>query len=124
MPSQVQPDPAVDKPHRLQELVEDLYDEYKSLDEGEVATYIPELGTANPALFGISIVTADGRVFQAGDSDHAFTIQSISKPFTFGMALESCGPEKVWQHVDVDRAAMRSTRSSSRNGPIVRTIRW
>ncbi len=102
MPSHVQPDPAVGQPHRLQELVEDLYDEYKSLDEGEVATYIPELGNANPAHFGVSIVTADGRVFEAGDHDQPFTIQSISKPFTFGMALEACGPEKVWQHVDVE----------------------
>ena len=102
MASQVQPDLAVGQPHRLQELVEDLHDEFKSLDEGEVATYIPELGNANPAHFGVSIVTADGRVFEAGDHDQPFTIQSISKPFTFGMALEACGPETVWRHVDVE----------------------
>jgi glutaminase len=47
-------------------------------------------------------VTADGRIFETGDCDRPFTIQSISKPFTFGMAIEQIGPDKVWQHVDVE----------------------
>jgi glutaminase len=102
MPSSAYRDPAVEKPHRLQALIEGLHDEYKPLTEGEVATYIPELGKANPEHFGICMVTADGRIFEAGDCDEPFTIQSISKPFTFGMALEACGADKVWQHVDVE----------------------
>lgn len=95
-------DTQVEQPHRLQQLVESLHDEYRSLDEGTVATYIPELGKANPNHLGICLVTADGRVFEAGDCLEPFTIQSISKPFTFGMALEELGHEKVWQHVDVE----------------------
>ena len=88
--------------HELQLLIESLYDEYKTLSDGEVATYIPELSKANPDHFGICVVTADGRVFEAGDCNQPFTIQSISKPFTFGMALEAFGHDKVWQHVDVE----------------------
>jgi glutaminase len=87
---------------RLQHLIDDLYAEYRTLDEGEVATYIPELAKANPNHFGICVTTADGRVFAAGDCDTPFTIQSISKPFTFGMAVEEFGHDKVWQHVDVE----------------------
>ena len=41
------------------------------------------------------MMTADGRVFEAGDSHRAFTIQSISRPFTFGLAIEELGHEKV-----------------------------
>ncbi len=88
--------------HELQSLIDRLHDEYKTLSDGEVATYIPELGRANPEHFGICVVTADGRVFEAGDCDQPFTIQSISKPLTYGMALEEFGHERVCRHVDVE----------------------
>jgi len=89
-------------PHELQSLIDNLHVEYKSLTEGDVATYIPELGRANPEHFGVCVVTADGRVFEAGDCDQPFTIQSISKPLTYGMALEEFGQDRVRQHVDVE----------------------
>jgi glutaminase len=102
MPPEVCREETVEKPHQLQLLVQSMYDEYKSMVDGEVATYIPELGRANPDHLGICLVTADGRVFEAGDCEEPFTIQSISKPFTFGMALEEFGHDKVWEHVDVE----------------------
>jgi glutaminase len=92
----------IDGPDHLQLLIDALHDEYKSLSDGTVATYIPELGKANPDHFGICLVTAGGRVFDVGDCDEPFTIQSISKPFTFGMAVEEFGHDRVWQHVDVE----------------------
>lgn len=73
----------------LQALVDDVYEKYAPLNEGAVATYIPELAKADAGAFGVCIATAEGQVFESGDCDHAFTIQSISKPFTFGMALEA-----------------------------------
>ena len=72
----------------IQDFIENLLRKYAGLNEGEVATYIPELAKADPALFGICLVTADGQIYEAGDSQHEFTIQSISKPFVYGMALE------------------------------------
>ena len=72
------------------------------MQTGEVATYIPELSKADPEHFGVCLVTADGRTFEAGDCDRPFTIQSISKPFTYGMALEEFGPAKVFEHVGVE----------------------
>jgi glutaminase len=86
----------------LQELVDGLHKKYSPRNDGEVATYIPELGKADPEDFGICIATSDGRIFEAGDSDRLFTIQSISKPFTFGMALEAHGQEKISRHVGVE----------------------
>ncbi len=88
--------------HEMQSLVESMHAKYKMLDEGEVATYIPELSKANPDDFGVCLVTADGRVFESGDCDRPFTIQSISKPFTFGMVIDELGHDKVFQHVDVE----------------------
>lgn len=88
--------------HEVQILIEDLHREYRSSNEGEVATYIPELGKADPHDFGICIATADGRVFEVGDCDKPFTIQSMSKPFTYGMAIEELGHDKVFKHVGVE----------------------
>jgi glutaminase len=88
--------------HELQSVIEDLYGKYISVNDGQVATYIPELGKANRDDLGICLVTADGRTFETGQCDQPFTIQSISKPFTFGMAIEELGQAKVFQHVGVE----------------------
>ncbi len=88
--------------HELQQSVNDLHRRYQSLSDGVVATYIPELSKACPEDFGISIVTAEGRVFEAGDCRKPFTIQSISKPFAFAIALEEFGEEVVSRFVGVE----------------------
>src|SRR5215831_10053064 len=88
--------------HEVQSVVDDLYAHYRVLNEGEVATYIPELAKADPDKFGVSVVTAEGRVFEAGDCEQPFTIQSVSKPFTFGIALEELGHSKVSAYVGVE----------------------
>jgi glutaminase len=88
--------------HEIQILVDEVYRKYRSLTTGSVATYIPELANANPDDFGIAIATDNGRIFQAGDAERPFTLQSISKPFTFGIALEELGADKVAEHVGVE----------------------
>jgi glutaminase len=88
--------------HEIQMLVDSLYAKYQPLCDGEVATYIPELSKADPDVFGVSLVTADGRTFESGDCDREFTIQSISKPFTFGMAVEEFGHDEVLKFVGVE----------------------
>jgi len=90
------------EPHELQVAIDELHARYRTLDDGAVATYIPELSKADPQDFGMAIATTDGRVFQAGDYDRPFTIQSISKPFTFGIALEDLGDAEVAQYVGVE----------------------
>src|SRR6185503_3344579 len=70
--------------------------------EGKVASYIPELANANPNWFGIALVTASGAVYEVGDSREAFTIQSISKPFVYGLALEDNTRAEVLARVGVE----------------------
>jgi glutaminase len=86
----------------IQEIVEDAYLKYRDLDEGEVATYIPELGNADPKDFAICLATVDGQVFCAGDWKKEFTIQSICKPFAFQLALEECGRDATLARVGVE----------------------
>lgn len=92
---------SVDK-HTLQEIIDDLHARHAPCTDGELASYIPELGKADPEDFGVCVATADGRVFEAGAASRLFTIQSISKPFTYGMALEAYGARKVAEHVGVE----------------------
>jgi glutaminase len=73
-----------------------------SRPERDIATYIPELGRADPDAFGIAVVTTDGHIFEVGDSRLEFTIQSISKPFVFGLALEEHGRERLMERVGVE----------------------
>lgn len=80
----------------------DLHKTYQSLTDGAVADYIPELALANPNWFGICVATVDGQVFEVGDCDQLFTIQSISKAFVYGLALEDHGREYVNSKVSVE----------------------
>jgi len=71
------------------------------LSDGQVATYIPELAKADPATFGMSLVTLDGHVYSCGD-DEPFTIQSVSKPFVYALALADQGSAAVLAHIGVE----------------------
>ncbi|MCU1339113.1 MAG: putative glutaminase [Bryobacterales bacterium] len=86
----------------IQDALQTVYEKYKDVHDGEVATYIPELAKAKPDDFGICLATVDGQVFSVGDWQQEFTIQSICKPFAFLMALEECGREAVLQKVCVE----------------------
>lgn len=86
----------------LRDVLREIHDRYASNDEGKVADYIPELARADRRWFGIVIVTVDGQVFEVGDSQQLFTIQSISKPFVYGLALEDHGLETVLSKVGVE----------------------
>jgi glutaminase len=80
----------------------ELHARLSPLTDGEVATYIPELANAAPSDFGIALATTDGRIYQVGDCARPFTIQSVSKPFMYGHALETLGRACVLRRVGVE----------------------
>ncbi|BAY99549.1 glutaminase [Tolypothrix tenuis PCC 7101] len=84
------------------DVLKELHSKYKSLRDGLVANYIPELAKVNPDLFSICIVTVDGQVYEVGDYEQLFTIQSISKVFAYGLALEDHGRDYVLTRVGVE----------------------
>jgi glutaminase len=86
----------------VQRYLERIHEELLDLTGGEVASYIPELTRADPAWLGIAMVTVDGHVYQAGDSRQSFTIQSISKAISYGLALEDRGLDQVLAKVGVE----------------------
>ncbi|AKG22644.1 glutaminase A [Calothrix sp. 336/3] len=86
----------------LPTFIEELYTKYQGLKEGTVANYIPELAKVNPNLFSICIVTVNGEVYEVGNYQQLFTIQSISKVFAHGLALEDHGRDYFLTRVGVE----------------------
>jgi glutaminase len=86
----------------FRQTLQELHARHRENREGAVATYIPELAKADPEWFGICVVTADGQVFEVGDHQQLFSIQSVSKPFVFGLAVEDHGREDVLSKVGVE----------------------
>src|SRR5262245_32147138 len=68
-------------PSDPQTAVNNAYNQFRTLKEGKNADYIPALAKVDPNLFGIVLVTVDGKVFSAGDIKTEVSIQSISKVF-------------------------------------------
>ncbi|MFO1108658.1 MAG: glutaminase A [Bradyrhizobium sp.] len=103
----------------LQRFLSECYQEFRSDNSGAVADYIPQLKQANPAHFGIGLVTIDGYVYEAGDSAVPFTIQSVSKAFVFALALELVGEERVAAAIGVEPSgeAFNSIRLTNDNRP-------
>jgi glutaminase len=86
---------------------------------GAVANYIPELGKADPDHFGISLATLDGHVYEVGDTQIPFTIQSMSKPFVFALALDTLGAARVESAIGVEPSGdpFNSIRLNADNHP-------
>jgi len=83
------------------------YAKYKDLKEGKNADYIPALAKVDPNIFGIALVTADGKVYTAGDIKSEVSIQSISKVFTMAKVVEEQGLDAIAKRIGVDPTGMR-----------------
>src|SRR5262245_48452878 len=79
-----------------------LFERVAELTSGTVASYIPALSEADPRWFGLSLMTVDGHRYALGDHAQLFTIQSVSKPFSFAMTLEDHGLDEVLKRVGVE----------------------
>ena len=97
------PDPAVKD---FQRVVDAAYAKYKGLNEGKNADYIPILTETPSDLFGVVIVTRDGKVYSAGDVDYKFSIQSVSKPFTAALVMTEQGPAVLKEKIGVEPTGM------------------
>ena len=91
----------------IQAAVDAAYAKYKGLQEGKNADYIPALAKVDPNLFGIAVVTADGKVYTAGDVTTEVSIQSISKVFTMAQVIQEQGLESVENRIGVDATGAR-----------------
>jgi len=91
--------PVAPNRERVEAVVTEAYNKFRTDTSGKNADYIPFLAQVDSKLFGVSVVTTDNQTFNLGDVSYSFSIQSISKVFTLAMAMEELGPEKVFQRV-------------------------
>ena len=91
--------PVAPNRERVEAVVTEAYNKFRTDTSGKNADYIPFLAQVDSKLFGVSVVTTDNQVFNLGDVNYSFSIQSISKVFTLALAVEELGPEKVFQRV-------------------------
>ncbi len=91
----------------IAKVLDETYAKYKGLQEGKNADYIPALAKVDPKIFGIALVTTDGKVYTVGDVKDEVSIQSISKVFTLAKVIEQRGPEHIEKTIGVDATGMR-----------------
>src|SRR5262245_4071594 len=92
---------------QIQAALEAALAKYKDLQEGKNADYIPALAKVDSGIYGIALVTPEGRVYVAGDVRSEVSIQSISKVFTMAKVMEEQGPEAIEKRIGVDATGMR-----------------
>lgn len=100
--------PAISR--RIDQRLAELYESHRRLERGSVAQYYtsgigytaaaPGEGVREP--FGIAVCTLDGEVHPVGDHDQPFALQSISKVFTYALALEDHERATVLRRVGVE----------------------
>ena len=90
-----------------QSAVNSAFEQFKGLKEGKNADYIPALAKVDPNLFGIALVTTDGKSYFAGDIKSEVSIQSISKVFTMAQVIQEQGLESIEKRIGVDATGAR-----------------
>ena len=90
----------------VESLLKEVFDLYRSVDEGAVADYIPMLADVDPSLFGVSIFGVGGAGTSVGDSSHLFSLQSISKAFVFALVCDAVGHEEARQKLGVNATGL------------------
>ena len=91
----------------VQKAVDAAFAQFRTLKEGKNADYIPALAKVDPNLFGIAVVTADGKVYTAGDVKTEVSIQSISKVFTMAQVIQEQGLDSIAKRIGVDATGAR-----------------
>jgi len=94
------------EPAAIQKAVDDAHAKFKDEKGGANASYIPCLAKVPSNLFGVVVVTVDGKIYKAGDVDYAFAIESVSKPFTASLVMNESGPETILNKIGVEPTGM------------------
>jgi glutaminase len=86
----------------LERLAKEAHAKFKNDNRGKNADYIPALAKVPSDLFGLTIVTVDGKVISVGDVDYPFSIQSCSKVFTMCLVMQESGDQEIYDKINVE----------------------
>jgi glutaminase len=93
-------------PEQVQRLVADAHARFKSNTEGQNSQVYPALACVPSNLFGICVAGTSGRIYEAGDTNDAFAIMSVSKPFVFALVCDVLGADKVRQKIGANATGL------------------
>jgi len=93
-------------PDLVTALVADAHARYKSNTEGQNSQVYPALARAPSELFGVCVVGTGGDVYAAGDTDHEFSIMSVSKPFVFALVCQEIGAQKAREQLGANATGL------------------
>ena len=91
---------------KVKEIVHKIYNELKNEKGGNVADYIPELACVNPDFFGVSICHVNGEIYNVGDCEKFFCLQSCSKPLSYCIAYDQLGKDELINMSDMNQVVV------------------
>jgi glutaminase len=113
-------------PEMVKALMSEAYERFKSNAEGRNSDVYPALARAPSDLFGACVVGTNGNVHAVGDTDHAFSIMSVSKPFVFALVCQWIGAEEAREKLGANSTGLPFNSLSAiersvdgRNNPMV-----
>ena len=93
-------------PEMVTELVREAYQQFKNNTDGANSTVYPALARVARDLFGICVAGTSGSIYSVGDSDHEFSIMSVSKPFVFALVCQLIGPDEARRKLGVNSTGL------------------
>jgi glutaminase len=91
---------------QVQGAVDDAHERFRLNAGGERSRVYPALAGVRGDLFGICVAGTNGRVFEAGDAGHEFTVMSVAKPFVFALVCEAIGPDEARRKLGVNATGL------------------
>jgi glutaminase len=93
-------------PEQVRRSVDEAYERYRMVAEGERSRVYPALAAVPAGLFGICAAGTSGSVHAAGDARYEFAVMSVAKPFVFALVCQALGPEEVRRRVGVNATGL------------------
>lgn len=91
---------------RINTVLKEAYEKFKDNQEGKNADYIKALAIVDSKMFGITLVTPDGKVYEIGDTKEVVSIQSISKVFTAAKVMQEKGDKFIQEKIGVNATGL------------------
>ena len=91
---------------RINAVLKEAYEKFKDDQGGKNADYIKALAEVDPKIFGITLVTPDGKVYEIGDTKAEVSIQSISKVFTAALVIQERGEKFLQEKIGVNATGL------------------
>jgi glutaminase len=91
---------------KINQALKEAYEKFKNDNGGKNADYIKALAKVDSKIFGITLVTPDGKVYEIGDTKAKVSIQSISKVFTAAKVMQEKGDKFVQEKIGVNATGL------------------